>query len=101
MKESIGTHHYDPGNNEFHVSSKRTKKVTQRIKEVYRCLYKNKNELVSMETIMDNVFGEGNHDIDKLYVYISKLKRIIENHPGSGIRNVRGKGYKLIVPVTP
>jgi DNA-binding winged helix-turn-helix (wHTH) protein len=89
---------YSPEDNEFYGSHKRPRKVAKRVKKVYRCLYDNKNELVSMETIMDTVFGKDDRDINKLYVYISRLKQIIKDHPGSSIHNVRGKGYKLIVP---
>ncbi|MFX1703101.1 helix-turn-helix domain-containing protein [Chitinophaga sp. CC14] len=98
MKGIIRKPYYSPEENEFYSSHGRPRKVAKRVKKVYKCLYDNRNELTSMETIMDTVFGGNDHKIDKLYVYISRLKEIIKDHPGSSIYNVRGKGYKLIMP---
>jgi DNA-binding winged helix-turn-helix (wHTH) protein len=98
MKGTIRIPYYSPGDNEFYGSHGRPRKVAPEIKKVYRCLHDNANKLMSREEIMDTVFGKDHHDINKLYVYISRLRRIITHHPGSRIHNVRGKGYKLIVP---
>ncbi|MET3875395.1 helix-turn-helix domain-containing protein [Chitinophaga sp. OAE865] len=100
MERIIKTSYYDPEANEFYASHGRPRKVAPEVKKVYKCLYDNANKLISREAIMDNVFGKDNHDINKLYVYISRIRRIIQDHFGSRIHNVRGKGYKLIVPVT-
>lgn len=101
MKGVIRIPYYDPETNEFYGAHGRPRKVAPEVKKVYKCLYDNANKLISKEAIMDNVFGKDNHDKNKLYVYISRIRRIIRDHLGSRIDNVRGKGYKLIVPVTP
>ena len=98
MKGVIRIPYYDPETNEFYGAHGRPRKVAPEVKKVYRYLHDNANELMSKEAIMDTVFGKDNHDINKLYVYMSRIKGIIKDHPDSRIQNVRGTGYKLVVP---
>ncbi|MEI3799693.1 MULTISPECIES: winged helix-turn-helix domain-containing protein [Chitinophaga] len=98
MKGTIEGPYYSPEDNEFYGFHGKLRKVAPEVKKVYRYLYDNANKLMLREDIMDTAFGKDNHDINKLYVYISRLRRIIKLHTGSSIYNVRGKGYKLIMP---
>lgn len=98
MKGQVGTPYYDREKNQFFSAYGRQRKVAPEARELYSYLYDNANDLKRMEEIMDFVFGEENHNIDKLYVYISRLNKIIAQHQDTRIYNKRKVGYKLVIP---
>lgn len=59
MKGTIRVPYYSPGDNEFYGSHGRPRKVAPEIKKVYRCLYDNRNELISMGSNYGYGFRKG------------------------------------------
>ena len=61
-------------------------------------LYEYANETVNKETILNKVWGdEGDYVGRTLDVYVSKLRKKLENDASVELKNIRGIGYKLIV----
>ena len=62
-------------------------------------LHNSNNETIERETILNKVWGdEGDYVGRTLDVFISKLRKKLELDPNVKIANVRGVGYKLILP---
>lgn len=98
MKGLVVAPYYDREKNQFFNAYGRQRKVAPEARKLYSYLYDNANTLKTMGEIMDFVFGEDNHNIGKLYVYISRLNKILSQHYGTRIQNKRNRGYKLIIP---
>jgi DNA-binding winged helix-turn-helix (wHTH) protein len=93
----IGAYLYDPKkmtltliNNIIDLTSKES--------ELLNLLYESVNETVDRDTLLNRVWGdEGDYVGRTLDVYISKLRKKLENDTSIEIKNIRGIGYKLIV----
>jgi len=61
-------------------------------------LYTNENKTLEREYILNQVWkDEGNYVGRTLDVFISKLRKKLENDPNIKIMNVRGVGYKFVI----
>jgi len=72
--------------------------LTSKESELLNILNESVNETVDRETLLNRVWGdEGDYVGRTLDVYISKLRKKLENDTSIEIKNIRGIGYKLIV----
>ena len=93
----IGKYLYDPKKMTLTLINN-TIELTSKESELLNLLYESVNETVDRETILNRVWGdEGDYVGRTLDVYISKLRKKLENDTSIEIKNIRGVGYKLIV----
>ena len=75
-----------------------TIELTSKESELLSLLYESVNHTVDRETILNKVWGdEGDYVGRTLDVYISKLRKKLENDSSIQLKNIRGVGYKLII----
>ena len=80
------------------IRKEKTIELTSKENELLSLLYEFANETVNKETILNKVWGdEGDYVGRTLDVYISKLRKKLENDSSIELKNIRGIGYKLIV----
>ena len=93
----IGNYLFDP---RVMTLSLANKKVTLSGKEsdLLSFLYLSVNKTVERDTILQNVWGDqGDYVGRTLDVFISKLRRKLEDDPTVKITSLRGVGYRLVV----
>lgn len=74
-----------------------TKKLTSRESELLKVLCLNKNQLVERDIILKELWGDDSYfNARSMDVFITKLRKYLNNDPAIELLNVRGKGYKLI-----
>jgi len=96
-KIKLGDYLYDPKRMVL-IRQERTIELTSKENELLSLLNQFANETVNKETILNKVWGdEGDYVGRTLDVYISKLRKKLENDASIELKNVRGVGYKLIV----
>jgi len=72
--------------------------LTSKENDLLMVLFHSINKTVPKETLLQKVWGdEGDYVGRTLDVYISKLRKKLEEDPMVSIENVRGVGYKLVV----
>jgi len=75
-----------------------TTELTNKESELLYLLYQSVNHTVDKETILNKVWGdEGDYIGRTLDVFISKLRKKLENDTTIQLKNIRGIGYKLLV----
>jgi DNA-binding winged helix-turn-helix (wHTH) protein len=93
----IGEYLYD-ANKMVLIRQEKTIELTSKENELLSLLNENANETISKETILNKVWGdEGDYVGRTLDVYVSKLRKKLENDSSIELKNIRGVGYKLIV----
>ena len=96
-KIKLGDYIYDPKKMVL-IRKEKTIELTSKENELLSLLYEFANETVNKETILNKVWGdEGDYVGRTLDVYISKLRKKLENDSSIELKNIRGIGYKLIV----
>lgn len=80
------------------IREEKTIELTSKESELLNLLYGSANETVERDIILNKVWGdEGDYVGRTLDVYVSKLRKKLENDNSVQIKNIRGVGYKLIV----
>lgn len=93
----IGEYLYD-SNKMVLIRQEKTIELTSKENELLSLLNEFANETVTKETILSKVWGdEGDYVGRTLDVYVSKLRKKLENDSSIQLKNIRGIGYKLIV----
>lgn len=96
-KIKLGDYLYDP-KKMILIRKEKTIELTGKENELLSLLNEFANETVNKETILNKVWGdEGDYVGRTLDVYISKLRKKLENDSSVELKNIRGIGYKLIV----
>ncbi len=76
----------------------KTQKVTHREAELIKLLYLNKNNILDREPTLTKLWGEDNYFTGRsMDVFISKIRKYLQEDSKLEIINIRGKGYKLII----
>jgi hypothetical protein len=95
----IGAYLYDPKRMTLTLVNDSIE-LTSKESELLNLLYESVNDTVDRETILNKVWGdEGDYVGRTLDVYVSKLRKKLENDSSIQLKNIRGIGYKLIVEV--
>tara|TARA_B100000809_G_scaffold167260_1_gene164603 strand:- start:2693 stop:3538 length:846 start_codon:yes stop_codon:yes gene_type:complete len=96
-KIKLGDYLYDPKKMVL-IRQEKTIELTSKENELLSLLNEFANETVTKETILNKVWGdEGDYVGRTLDVYVSKLRKKLENDSSIEIKNIRGIGYKLII----
>ena len=96
-KIKLGDYLYDPKKMVL-IRQEKTIELTSKENELLSLLNEFANETVNKETILNKVWGdEGDYVGRTLDVYVSKLRKKLENDSSIELKNIRGVGYKLIV----
>jgi DNA-binding response OmpR family regulator len=95
-KVSIGQYQFDAVKQQL-IFNLRVQTMTAREAELLWLLYKNHQQLSSKKTILEAIWGDDNFFNSRtLDVFITKLRKLLQEDPGVQIINVRGMGYKLV-----
>jgi DNA-binding response OmpR family regulator len=95
-KVSIGQYQFDAVKQQL-TFNLRVQALTAREAELLWLLYKNHQQLSSKKTILEAIWGDDNFFNSRtLDVFITKLRKLLQEDPGVQIINVRGMGYKLV-----
>ena len=93
----LGSYGFDTRNMELLRHGRKTE-LTSKECDLLLLLYNSVNETLEREIILNQVWGdEGDYVGRTLDVFISKLRKKLEDDPNLKIVNVRGVGYKLVV----
>ena len=96
-KIKLGDYLYDP-KRMLLIRQEKTIELTSKENELLSLLNEFANETVTKEIILKKVWGdEGDYVGRTLDVYVSKLRKKLENDSSIEIKNIRGIGYKLII----
>jgi DNA-binding response OmpR family regulator len=75
-----------------------TKTLTQREGELLIFMIKNKNNLVKREEILEAIWGENDYFMGRsLDVFISRLRKYLQEDPSIKIENHHGVGFRLVL----
>lgn len=95
-KVSIGQYQFDAVKQQLTINL-RVQPMTAREAELLWLLYKNHQQLSSKKVILEAIWGDDNFFNSRtLDVFITKLRKLLQEDPGVQIINVRGMGYKLV-----
>ncbi|MGB0881959.1 MAG: winged helix-turn-helix domain-containing protein [Vicingaceae bacterium] len=96
-KIKLGDYLYDPKKMVL-IRKEKTIELTSKESELLNLLYASANETVERDIILNKVWGdEGDYVGRTLDVYVSKLRKKLENDASIELKNIRGIGYKLII----
>ena len=94
---TIGDYNFNPLNAEL-ILNNRPVELTSKESDLLILLNDNLNETVQRDVILEKVWGDqGDYVGRTLDVFISKLRKRLENDDRIKIINARGVGYKLVV----
>ncbi|PZR29004.1 MAG: DNA-binding response regulator [Citrobacter freundii] len=92
----IGKYQFDPVKQQLMINL-RVQTLTAREAELLWLLYENRQQLNSKKTLLEKIWGDDNFFNSRtLDVFITKLRKHLQEDPGVQIINVRGVGYKLV-----
>jgi len=74
------------------------KVLTRKENALLKLLYENRNKLLTRETALKSVWGNDDYFIGRsMDVFITKLRKYLQDDPSIFITNVHGTGFKLEV----
>ena len=74
-------------------------KLTTKEAEMLRALLQNANQILERNAALKAIWGEVTYfNARSMDVYITKLRKILQQDPDISIVNIHGKGYKLVIP---
>ena len=74
-------------------------KLTTKEAEMLRALLQNANQMLERNAALKAIWGEVTYfNARSMDVYITKLRKILQQDPDISIVNIHGKGYKLVIP---
>ncbi len=93
----LGTYLFNPKHRTL-VFEKQTLELTEKEYELLQLLYNNLNETVKREVLLNQIWGdEGAYVGRTLDVFVSKLRKKLDQDESIRILNSRGVGYKLVL----
>jgi len=94
---SLGDYKFDPGTRSLEFKGKK-RVLTQKETDLLQLFARHRDEVLERDTAMKAVWGaEGYFIARSMDVYISKLRKHLAGDPRIKIRNVHGRGFKLVV----
>lgn len=93
----LGTYNFDYQN--LTLSHKnQEKKLTQREADILKIFCQNLGQVIRREDILNEIWGDDDYFLGRsLDVFISKLRKYLQEDPGLAITNFHGVGFKLEV----
>ena len=98
LKEfALGSYHFSATKQELTYKTKAGVSLTHRESELLYHLCLNQNQLLDRNVILQKLWGQDDFfSARSMDVFISKLRKKLQQDPSVQIVNVRGYGYKLI-----
>lgn len=94
---SLGNYVYKPNQLELQCGNKKTK-LTSRENQLLRYLVTKQNEICTHKEILNNIWGKNDYFMRKsLNVFISRLRKYLEDDPRIRIENIHNEGFILKV----
>ena len=94
---AIGKYRFDHRKSSLQLSGGKLQKLTSKESDVLRMLAVHQNDLVERCDILDAVWGDDSYyNARSMDVYVSKLRKYLMKDENVTIKNIHGKGYKLI-----
>ena len=95
----LGHYHFDTQKQTLVIGDRVTKLTTKEC-ELLSLLCANTNEVLERNYALKTIWVDDNYfNARSMDVYITKLRKLLNNDPNIEIINIHGKGYKLIAPV--
>lgn len=95
---SLGRYRYDMRNQCLLLEGEEIS-LTSRESELLTYLYRNRNRLSSHADILKRIWGRNDYFNRKsLNVFVTRLRKLLENDPDIRIENVHGQGFIFRVP---
>ena len=92
----LGSFIFDPENNILLKDGAETK-LTYKESELLKLLTLNKNSIVERSVALNKIWHDDNYFTSRsMDVYIAKLRNYLKEESRVEIRNIHGKGYKLV-----
>ena len=92
---SISTYLFDPANLLLH-NNENSITLTQRQAALLELFILNKNVVLKREAILKKLWGDDDYFMGRsLDVFISKLRKIVQQMPGISIENIHGIGFRF------
>lgn len=92
---SLGNYIYKPSQLELQIKDKTTK-LTSRENQLLRYLVTKQNEICTHKEILNNIWGKNDYFMRKsLNVFISRLRKYLEDDPRIRIENIHNEGFIL------
>lgn len=97
---SIGKYLFDFNNQSLSISGK-IKRITRKEAEILNYLFDRKNNLTKREELLKDLWGENDYFLGRsLDVFITKIRKYLQEDPSLSIENVFGVGFIFNVPIT-
>lgn len=94
---AIGGFRFDPAARTLELGGAK-KALTQKEADLLLLFARHRNEVLERDTAMRAIWGAEGYFVSRsMDVYISKLRKLLAADPGVEIRNVHGRGFKLVV----
>ncbi|MDB5087103.1 MAG: DNA-binding response regulator [Mucilaginibacter sp.] len=95
---SIGQYTFDMNKQELWFSGRLTGKLSHRENELLTLLIQHKNQVLDRKAVLLKLWGDDNFfNTRTMDVFITKLRKHLQQDPSVEIINIRGVGYKLTV----
>jgi DNA-binding response OmpR family regulator len=96
---SIGKYLFDCNNQSLVIDGK-TKRITEKESEILRYLSRHRNHIIKREEMLKALWGENDYFLGRsLDVFITKIRKYLQEDPDISIENVFGVGFIFNVPV--
>ncbi|MCB0705334.1 MAG: response regulator transcription factor [Saprospiraceae bacterium] len=93
----IGTYRFNPQMQELSCD-KETKRMTEKETEILMLLCQNKNQILRRDEAVEQVYGRRDYFLGRSFdVFISRLRKLLQNDPNISIENVFRVGFILKV----
>lgn len=91
----LGDYHFDPANLSLtYLPNKQEKRLTKREADLLQFLAENSNRLVERSLILNKIWGKDDYFMGRsLDVFISRLRKYLQDDPRIEIENVHGIGF--------
>lgn len=97
-KYQIGKFHFDTQMQLLSIGDKQTKLTTKEC-ELLSLLCLHMNETLERNYALKTIWVDDNYfNARSMDVYVTKLRKLLKDDPEVEIKNVHGKGYKLLTP---
>jgi DNA-binding response OmpR family regulator len=94
----IGQYTFDMNKQELWFSGRLTGKLSHRENELLTLLIQHKNQVLDRKAVLLKLWGDDNFfNTRTMDVFITKLRKHLQQDPSVEIINIRGVGYKLTV----
>ena len=94
----IGKYHFDYANLDLSLNGQ-SKGLTQREADILYYLASRPNQVIRRSDILEDIWGKDDYFYGRsLDVFISRLRKYLNEDPGISIENVHSVGFKLNIP---